>query len=310
MGYESIIHVIEKIEEAERERLRELMENVDMQNIDYTLDQIDSLEDNLLNSLEDELQRVISAIEESDDVPQALSTIAAAVIPDENFQNAVREIFVSQFTDALEVLTDSYIKFYDKDLAFMQIPVRSIGFINDWSSELSDIMNLSNSNRINSIFETALAEGQGIPDVIEQLQESYNFSRTRARRTAITEMLRSHSYSADDAIMQSPSVDRVEWIHSGPRLIQPRPEHVALNGTTIQKGQLFTINAPNGTFQAPFPRHRSLPASQVIECHCLHRGIVNDDILGLSIEERRGLQAEALAEFDSTPGLQPPTGPE
>jgi hypothetical protein len=43
------------------------------------------------------------------------------------------------------------------------------------------------------------------------------------------------------------------------------------------------------------PRDDNLPPSESVNCHCIHRGIVNEDILGLPLAERKRLQAEAVA---------------
>ena len=37
-----------------------------------------------------------------------------------------------------------------------------------------------------------------------------------------------------------------------------------------------------------------LQPGESINCHCIHRGIVNADILGLPLEERQRLQQEAI----------------
>lgn len=59
------------------------------------------------------------------------------------------------------------------------------------------------------------------------------------------------------------------WIHN-PQLsrTKPRLEHRALNGKTIPIDAKFTIRADDGIYHVDAPHDSSLPASQVVSCHC------------------------------------------
>lgn len=48
---------------------------------------------------------------------------------------------------------------------------------------------------------------------------------------------------------------------------------------------------------ADFPKDPALPAAEVINCHCIHRGITSEEILGLPLEERKKLQQQAIDEM-------------
>jgi hypothetical protein len=43
-----------------------------------------------------------------------------------------------------------------------------------------------------------------------------------------------------------------------------------------------------------YPRDSILPPGESVNCHCIHRGIVSKDVLGLSLDERKRLQQEAI----------------
>jgi len=49
-----------------------------------------------------------------------------------------------------------------------------------------------------------------------------------------------------------------------------------------------------GLWHPMYPRDTSLPPEESINCHCIHRGIVSEHILGLPLEERQRLQQEAI----------------
>jgi len=258
-----------------------------------SVETINTLEDRLAAALNDQLDYYLQGLEGAD-LENALENVLPALLAGDVSDQDVAEIFKDIFDGAMRSLTDAYIKDIDKDLAFSMFTDRASDWINTWSEDLGKLMKLGSHDEIQRILSNALDEGESIQTVMEKLTDSYGFSRTRARATAITEMLTAHSYSKQEAIRQSPAVDRKEWKHTGEHKNKPRPHHQALDGTIVDKNEPFTINAPTGTYEAMFPRDTSLPASERVNCHCIHRAIVNEDILGLSLADRRSLQQEAI----------------
>ncbi len=260
-----------------------------------SVETINMLEDRISESLDKELEYYLQGLEGANlenVLEEVLPALRAGDLTDRELANIFRDIF----DNAMRSLTDAYVKDIDKDLAFSMFSNRTTDWINTWSDELGQLMKLGSHDELQRILSNALEEGESIQTVMDKLTDSYGFSRTRARATAITEMLTAHSYSKEEAIRQSPAVDRKEWKHTGEHRIKPRPHHQALDGTIVAKNELFTISAPTGTYEAMFPRDTSLPASERVNCHCVHRAIVNDDILGLSVEERRTLQQQSIDE--------------
>lgn len=78
-----------------------------------------------------------------------------------------------------------------------------------------------------------------------------------------------------------------------------RQNHVAMQGQRVRKEAAYVLQGQDGgTYYPLYPRDPSLPAGESINCHCISQPIVSEEILGLSIEERRLLQEEALAAMD------------
>ena len=68
-----------------------------------------------------------------------------------------------------------------------------------------------------------------------------------------------------------------------------------MSGVIVPKDEPFTLEGLDGvTYYPMYPRDPILPPGESINCHCIHRGIVNADILGLPLEERQRLQQEAI----------------
>jgi hypothetical protein len=121
----------------------------------------------------------------------------------------------------------------------------------------------------------------------------------QAKRVAVTEVLRAHSVAREEAIQQSPAVEQKEWRHTGAHKNQPRPNHVAMDHQIVPKDQPFEMQGRDGgTYYPMYPRDPSLPACESVNCHCIHRGIVNEDILGMSYEDRKKLQQEIIDNDD------------
>ena len=119
--------------------------------------------------------------------------------------------------------------------------------------------------------------------------------RYRARAAALTETLRAHSVAQQEALVQNPAVESKEWVHTGEYRNTPRENHVAMSGVIVPKDEPFTLEGLDGvTYYPMYPRDPILPPGESINCHCIHRGIVNADILGLPLEERQRLQQEAI----------------
>jgi len=72
-----------------------------------------------------------------------------------------------------------------------------------------------------------------------------------------------------------------------------------MDGQRVPVDEPFELEGADGDMHDPmYPRDERLPAGERINCHCIAQPIVSEDVLGLSIEERRELQARAIAEDD------------
>ena len=257
---------------------------------------INGLEGQLANLLANEQAFAARNIEVGGSVENVIDSINTSIFQNDVFGAEVSTAFRGFFADSIRNFANTYINNIDKDLFFNFFSDRTTAFVQDWSQELGRLMQLNSHTEIQRILTRTLEAGEGIPRAIQSLEDSYGFSRLRARRTAITEVLRAHSYARDEAFTQSPAVASVVWRHSGPRGIDPRPHHVAIDGQTVEKGKTFLLVGPNGTFRPRFPRDTILPASEVVECHCTHTPVTDRRITGLTVDEKQILQEEGIRE--------------
>jgi hypothetical protein len=161
-------------------------------------------------------------------------------------------------------------------------------------------MQLNSHKEIERILEKGLAEGSGITEFTRAILDSgIRDEYYKARRVAVTEVLRAHSVAQQEAYMQSPAVSEKMWKHTGEYRNEPRQNHVDMDGQRVPVGEPFElIGADGGTYEPMYPRDTTLPPEESINCHCISQPVVSEEILGLPLEERQRLQQEAIDAMD------------
>lgn len=263
-----------------------------------TVEGINSLEDAITDTLEQQRNYILQGVE-GNDLKAALEDVLPALLDGDISADALAELFEAEFSNIIQKLAEVYLQSVDSELAVEQITARTTDWIKSWSKELGEIMQLGSHDGLERIFSEALENGSSIQEVSENLMDWYGFSRKRARATAITEMLTAHSAAAQEAFRQSPAVEQKQWKHTGAHKSEPRPNHVAMDGVTVGKNERFELLGADGvTYYPEYPRDPVLPASERVNCHCISQPVVSNSILGLTLEERKALQQQAIDEDD------------
>ena len=213
---------------------------------------------------------------------------------------ALYSIFGKKLTKYMPQYIQYYLQKSDKGLKFVKMTERTTDWINGWSRELGRNAQLTSVKQIEGILTEGIELGKGIDWFVKRIRDDGIHSEYyRARRMALTEVLRLHSVAQDEARMQSPAVTDKMWSHTGNYRNVPRDNHVDMDGQIVPKNKPFKLIGRDGeTYEPQYPRDVILPPEESVNCHCLAQNIVSDKILGLSLEERQRLQAEAIAEMD------------
>lgn len=258
------------------------------------------VEDAITEALEEETTLFIETAERAIDVEEYAKRIWPGVKIDDTLASKIQTIFAENLNDFLPQLIEPYLKRTDSALTLLSMTKKTTAWVESWSEELGGLMKLTSHTAIENILKTDLEAGVGIQQFIIDIQESgIREERYRARTTAITEALRAHSVAQEEAIQQSPAVEEKEWVHTGAYRNEPRENHVDMDGQVVKKDAPFELAGADGeTYYPMYPRDPILPPGESINCHCIHRGIVSEEILGLPLERRKELQAEAIAEMD------------
>ncbi|MCY9372743.1 phage minor head protein [Bacillus haynesii] len=211
---------------------------------------------------------------------------------EEQFQELTEDFLQQTIEELASVIMDSL----DPEVPFKVLSSRSTNWIKGWSKELAEIMKLNTHEAIENVLTDAIKNGSSIQDIELTLRDLPQFDRSRARTTAITEVLAASSAAQQEAYSQSPVVIAKKWRHSGGKKNNPRENHMALDGTVIGVDEEFTIQGSGETCM--HPRDSKLSAKERVNCHCVLLPVVNNNILGLSAEEKEEIRREALANME------------
>lgn len=268
-----------------------------------TVKHIEELEEKIAEVLQEQSKDFEDLIESADKKGIDLEEFLKGSWQEFKTTNDIREklfpIFFNEFTEYVPVLANFYMKEMDSELIVEQISEKTTDWIAQWSYELSDLMHLSSHEEIENILVKGLKNGKGIAETARDVLESgIRDEFYKARRAALTETLRAHSFAREESIQQCPASEYKEWIHTGNHKIEPRPNHVRMNGQKVLISENFKLKGADGvTYLADFPKDPALPAAEVIYCHCINRSITSEEILGLPLEERKKLQQQAIDEM-------------
>lgn len=272
-----------------------------------TLQYAESIEDDVADILTEETDYFVREAKASgslEDFQKKLPAVTAATPATAKLSKT----FATQLKRFMPEYAAYYLKKTDKSLKLDRVSKRTTAWIESWSDDLADLMKTTSKAQLESLLKKEINNGGNISqfcvDLINSGMEKegkgeYWTSHYRARRVAVTEVLRAHSVAQQEAFMQSPAVEEKSWLHTGNYRNEPRQNHIDMSGQTVPKGQPFELIGEDGIVYHPmYPRDVSLPAGESINCHCIQQPVVSEDILGLPLEERQKLQQQAIDEMD------------
>lgn len=257
------------------------------------------LEDELAETLTEQTNRIVEFFKKFVSLEVAMELLAAFFDADAA-RSAIQEIFENYYEKNVPKLANVYIKETDGSMAVSRIRKRTSAWITEWSATLSDMMNLTSEQQIESLLKEAVQNGEGVDAFTRRLMDSgIRNEEWRARRAAITEMLRAHSVAQHEAMIQDASVVWKKWVHTGNYRMEPRKNHLKMHGQTVLKEKPYKLHGIKGGIYYPmYPRDTVLPPEESVSCHCLSQPVVDEDVLGMPLEERQRLQQQIIEEDD------------
>ena len=265
-----------------------------------TLEYLEDLEERIAEALLLETDYFLASVEKAVDLEAFAELVWPGVVLNDELREKLEEIFLEYFQNFMPEFTGYYIEQTDKGLKLEQVSKRTTAWVKTWSGQLADIMQLNSHKEIEKILETGLKNGSSIATFTRDIMDSgIRNEYYKARRAALTEVLRAHSVAQQEAFMQSPAVGEKMWKHTGEYRNEPRQNHIDMDGQRVPVDEPFElIGANGGTYNPMFPGDPILPPEERINCHCIEQPVVSEKILGLPLEERQRLQQEAIDSMD------------
>ncbi|MCY8311375.1 phage head morphogenesis protein [Bacillus spizizenii] len=211
---------------------------------------------------------------------------------EEEFQELTEGFLQQTIEELAEVIMDSL----DPEVPFKALSTKVADWIKGWSEKLAEIMKLNTHEAVENVLTAAIENGSSIQDIELTLKDMPQFDRERARKTAITEVLAASSAAQHESYAQSPAVKKKKWRHSGGKKNNPRENHIDLDGTVIGVDEEFQI--PGSGETCMFPRDPKLSAGERVNCHCVLSPVIDNEILGLSADEKEEIRREVLANME------------
>ena len=266
------------------------------------IEQLEEELENIFGEQTDEFRKTLKKAMEQDndsDTNKSLSKLFADFIKNDKTYDKLLIAFLENFTEYIPKLTNIYIGRLDDELVAEQISDTTSSWISQWSQEVSELMHLNSHKELEGILSDGMKTGSSVAEIARNILDAgIRDEFYKARRAALTETLRAHSVAQEEAIQQCPAAEFKEWVHTGSYRNEPRENHVKMSGQIVPKNSNFHLTGADGiTYLADYPRDPALPAGESINCHCIHRGVVSEKILGLSLEERKKLQQQAIDEM-------------
>lgn len=265
-----------------------------------TIGYMQDIEDDVAEALVEETDYFLAEAEKAAD----LETFASDVWPRVKLNDRLKAKLATVFTEHLSEFVPEFVAYYiaqtDRSLKLEVVSKRTVAWVESWSEQLGEIMQLNSHKEIETILTKGLKDGTGIASFTREILDSgIRDEYYKARRVALTEVLGAHSVAQQEAFMQSPAVVDKAWKHTGAYRNDPRQNHVDMDGQRVPKDAPFTLTGiKGGTYEPMYPRDVILPPEERINCYCICQPVVSEDILGLPLEERQRLQQKAIDTMD------------
>ena len=182
---------------------------------DFTVDVINDYEEILVDIFDDSLDYYIANIDEFDTIQEFYLMRNARMLSNDPFSEWIS---ISNTTMNAEYLFDMIPRYYmsvdtgfiikadglkdvfiTKETFFKTTSLPTVEYMSTWPDKLGDLMGITNQRAVTDKIFEGLSEGKSIQWLKNELSELPEFSRVRARTTAITETLRADSYAANEA---------------------------------------------------------------------------------------------------------------
>lgn len=300
---DGICDAIERYLAKADDDLKNLLDDEGFTEPEQTVSAATALEEQIADALDAQTEGIIEVLEEAETNGASTEELKAMIedmLDSDSIDSDVEQTTLDMYEVEVPQLANVYIQESDGELVVDTLRQRTSSWMQEWSATLGELTKISTHEQITSLITQTISNGESIADLMMKIKDGgWRNEYYQAKRYALTETLRAHSVAREESIQQSPSCTKKEWKHTGGHKNEPRSNHVVMDGQIVDKDKPFVLKGRDGnTYYPQYPRDSILPASESVNCHCVHRGIVDDDIFGMTYDERKKLQEKIISEDD------------
>lgn len=258
---------------------------------------IDELEERARDSLLKETALIIATIKGASSLTEFIRSGVLWLRDQDTLHDDLAADISDVVTDAVLNMAEEYSKQNPSGIVVEQLRKSTQAWIKDVAGRAGESIQETSLNQISKILDRDEVKDWSLDEFLDAVREARN-DYHRARLIAVDKVLVGYSSAQQEVFFQDPSIEGKAWYHSVMTLQNPREHHLEMHGLVVRVDEPFIIYAPDGTYEAMFPRDGSLPDSETINCHCFMQPQINTDLLDLALDELRTMQWEALAKAD------------
>lgn len=296
---ESLVKAIDRYLQKADDDFEETLEDEGRVLAEDTVKAMNDLETGITLALLSETDYFVNEIKKKKTISE-LMDVFEEIKEKDVYCDEIKTVVAEKLHEEIPKYVKQYVKVVDKEIKITRVSQRTYDWIDSWSSELANMMKLTSHTQIEDILKRGLDVGSDISSVtLDILNSGIRNEYYKARTVAVTEILRAHNVSKQEAAMQNPCIKEKMWRHTGAHKNEPRENHVEMDGQKVPVDQPFTLEGADGiTYYPMCPVDPDLPPGESINCHCIAQDIVDEDILAMSLEERQALQQKIIDEMD------------
>lgn len=263
---------------------------------------INRLEDAVVERTQGHIDDILEMIQTKEGLQELVDLSVPRYSGTQELEDELKRLFRMEFDRMVRQFSFSYLLAQDPglDVTDHMIAEQTQDQITQWSRNLAASTTKWVEPRVLTMISDAVKAGETVDGVTKLLFDSgIRDTEWKARRLALTEVLRMESMGQQDSFIQNPSCYKKKWKYTW-QAKDPRENHIAINGQEVFKRETFTLQGADGaTYHPLYPRDTCLPAGESINCHCSMEEVVDPDILGMSEDERSELRRRALEEANA-----------
>ncbi|MCX4276057.1 MAG: hypothetical protein OSJ27_09850, partial [Candidatus Gastranaerophilales bacterium] len=191
--YQPLVKAIENYLAKAEESLADILKKEGYIKSKKTLKYIESIEEEITKALLEQRDDILEKLEKSLDIKTFVGELWESIKENDVLKLQIAAIFQDKLQKFVPEFVNYYIQQTDRQLQLKQVSQKTLSWIDSWSKELGEIMQLNSHKEIEAILKRGLEQGSGIPVITHEIMESgIRNEYYKARRVAVTEILTAH----------------------------------------------------------------------------------------------------------------------